>query len=106
AWCMDALHLNRIKADCAGFGALGAKAVAKGLLGVLRQQLLELGLGLLMVAVGCPGAQVDCRALGPQIGGGHVDDFDGCEARTWRLDAEQERWLAALHAAPELLFCG
>ncbi|UPK09248.1 hypothetical protein IVA93_23055 [Bradyrhizobium sp. 155] len=38
---MDGLHLHRIKADRAGLGALGANAVAKRLLGVLGQQLLE-----------------------------------------------------------------
>jgi hypothetical protein len=44
------------------------------------------------------------RALGPGIGGGHVDDADGRNARPRRLDPKQVRGLAALHAAPEFLF--
>jgi hypothetical protein len=38
--------------------------------------------------------------------GGHVDDFDGGQPRSRGLDAEQDRGLAALHAAPELLLGG
>ncbi len=48
---MEALHLNRIKANAAGFGALGAKAVAVRFLGVLGHELLELGLGQLVLAM-------------------------------------------------------
>ena len=47
--CMTGLHVKEVKTDGAGFGALGAHAMADGFLGVLRHQLLELGLGRLML---------------------------------------------------------
>ncbi|MGY4237907.1 hypothetical protein ACVIIW_006854 [Bradyrhizobium sp. USDA 4449] len=103
---MDALHLNPIEAVRAGFGALGAKAMADRFLGVLGHQLLELGLGPLVLAMGRAGPQIARRTLGPQIGRGHVDHLDRCEPRPRSLDVEQDRWLAALDAAPELSFGG
>ena len=77
--------------------------MAARLLGILRHKLLQLGFRDLMLAVGLSGAQIGCRKLRPQIGRSHVDDLDGLQPRTRRFDVEQERRLAALDAAPELL---
>src|SRR5207302_5106611 len=66
--CMARLRAQKVKADGAGFGALGAHAMADRLLGVLRHQPLQLGLGLLMLEIGRPGAGKDAGELGPGIG--------------------------------------
>src|SRR5216684_6144616 len=47
--CMGGLHGEDIKADGAGFGAAGTDAVADTLLGVFREEHLELRLGTLML---------------------------------------------------------
>jgi hypothetical protein len=47
--CMISLFSDHIKADGAGFGALGTDAVTNRLLGILRHQALKLALGLLML---------------------------------------------------------
>ena len=42
----------------------------------------------------------------PGIGSAHIDDPDGLDAWSGRLDTEEARGLAALDAAPELLLSG
>src|SRR5437016_63869 len=101
--CMTALYLQEIEAHRAGLGALGANPMADRLLGVLRHQGLEFGLGLLVLEEGRPGRAEHRGKLSPGIGGGHVDDADGRNARAGRLDPKEARGLATLHAAPELL---
>src|SRR5437899_814871 len=101
--CTAALHLQEIEAHRAGLGALGADPMADRFLGILRHQALQLGLGLLVLEEGHPGRTEHCGKLGPGVGGGHVDDADGRNARPGRLDPKKARGLAALHTAPELL---
>ena len=80
--------------------------MADRLLGVLRHQLLQVGLGALVLLVGRAGPAVGGGKLRPGVGGAHIDDPDGLQPRSWRLDAEQPGRLAVLDAAPELLLCG
>ena len=100
------LHIQEIEADGAGLRALGANPVADRLLGVLGHQPLELDLGPLMLEEGGAGGAEHASELSPGIGGAHIDDPDGFYARSGRLDTEEARGLAALHAAPELLLSG
>jgi hypothetical protein len=53
--------VHGVKTDRPGFGALGSEAMADGLPGVLRHQLLQLGLGPFMRLMG---------GTGPAVGGG------------------------------------
>ena len=76
--------------------------MADRLLGVLRHQALELGLGLLVFEIGRAGAGKDAGELRPGVGRTHVDDADRLDPRLWRLDTEQARRLTAFDAAPEL----
>ena len=78
--------------------------MAGRLLGVFRDELLQLRLGELMVAVGGACPQIGRRKIGPKIGGRHIDDLDGFQPRARRFDVEQNWWLAGLDAAPEFLF--
>ena len=80
--------------------------MADRLLGVFRHQALELGFGPLCSR---KAARVRAEYAGefrPGIGRAHVDDPDSLDPRPRRLDAEQARRFAALHAAPELLLRG
>src|SRR5450631_3886289 len=75
--CMVCLQLNDLEADRAGFGAFGPQAVPQGFLGVFRHQLLQLGLGALMLLVGRAGPSVGGRELRPTVRRTHIDDSDG-----------------------------
>src|SRR5438105_1505974 len=79
--CTAALRVEAIEAHRAGPGALGANPVADCLLGILRNQSLEFGLGLLVLEEGRPSRAEDGGELGPGIGGGHVDDRESRNAR-------------------------
>src|ERR1035437_834415 len=104
--CMVRLHLHHLKADRPRFGPFGAQAMAGRLLGILRDQLLQVSLGALMFLVGRSGAPEGDRELCPAVRGTHIDDTDRLQPRPWRLDPEQPGLLAAHHAAPELLLSG
>src|SRR6266850_6630979 len=103
---MAALHVQDIKAHCTGFGTLGSDAMPDCLLGVLRHEPLELRLGGLVLEIGLARAPEHAGEFRPGVGRAHVDDANGLNARPWRLGAEEARGLAALDAAPELLFRG
>ena len=72
------------------------------LFGILGDEPLQLGLGLLMFEVGLPGAGKDTGELCPGIGGGHIDHTHRRDPRLWRLNAKGFWFLAALDTAPEL----
>ena len=55
--------------------------MADRLLGILRHQALELGLGLFVFEMGRPGPGKDAGEFRPGIGGAHVDDADRLDAR-------------------------
>ena len=74
------------------------------LLGVLRHEALELGLGILMLEVGLSRSPKHAGEFGPSVRRAHVDDPHRLDAGPRRLDAEEARGLAAFHAAPEFLF--
>src|SRR5262249_55771655 len=93
---------QKIEADRAGFGALGADAMADRLFGILRHEGLELCPRLFVFGMCRAGAGKDAGEFGPSIGRGHVDDADGVEPRLGRLDPEYLRLLTALDTAPEL----
>jgi hypothetical protein len=46
---------QKIEADGAGFGALGPNSMAYRFFGILRHEDFELGLGLFVFEVRCPG---------------------------------------------------
>ena len=89
AWLASASR--RSKLIGAGFRALGADAMADRLLGVLRHQRLEFGLGLFVLEMGCRVSRKDAGKLRPGIGGAHIDDPDRLDPRLRRLDPEQAR---------------
>src|ERR1019366_10206062 len=104
--CITGLYFMELKTDGAGFGAFGPHAMANGFPGVLRHQLLQLGLGRVMIEIGPPGPAKHPGEFRPGIGRTHIDDPDSLDPRPRRLDIEQMRCLAGLHAAPELLLGG
>jgi hypothetical protein len=101
--CIADLHFEEIEADGAGFRTLGAEPMPSRLLGVLRHQAFQFGLGVLVLQEGRPGLAKDGGEFRPGIGRTHVDDADGLDAGPRRVGAEQPRGLTALNAAPELL---
>jgi hypothetical protein len=80
--------------------------VPYGLLGVLRHQGLQLGLGGLVFRIGRSGAAEDTGEFGLGIGRAHVDNPHRLNAGARWLGVEETRGLAVLDAAPELLFRG
>src|SRR5271163_4193398 len=70
--CMTGLQIKKVKADGAGFGALGPQTMAVGLFGVFRDQFLQFRLGALMFLIGGPGAAEGGRQLRPAIGRAHI----------------------------------
>src|SRR4051794_13757922 len=99
---MTGLRLLEIKANRAGFRAFGPDSMADSFLGVLRHQLLELGLSGVVFGMGAAGLTKHGCELGPGIGCAHIDDSDRLEFCPRRLDTEHARGLARLDAAPEL----
>ena len=104
--CMAALDLEQIEADGARFRTPGADAVADRLLGILRHQGFQFGLGSLVLEKCSPRAAKYTRKLRPGIGCAHVDDPHRLDSRPGRLDTEEARGLAALDAAPEFFLRG
>src|SRR5450631_1040515 len=104
--CIGQLRVHEVKTDGARFGALGAQTVPGGFLGVLRHQLLQLGLDALVLLIGRAGAAVGGGEFRPGVRRTHIDDPDRLQPRPWGLDPEQPWCLAVLDAAPELLFRG
>src|SRR5258708_21282137 len=74
--CMVRLHFEEIEADGAGFGALGPEAMPDRLLGVLRHQALQLGLGVLVLEKSHSALPKHPGELRPGIGRAHVDNAD------------------------------
>src|SRR6202035_223946 len=70
--CTATLHAEDIKAHRPRLRALGPDAMADRLLGILRHQTLQFGLGLFMVEMGRTGPRKHCGKLGPGIGRAHV----------------------------------
>ena len=77
---------NRSKEDRTGFGAFSPQAVANRVLGVFRDQLLQVGLGNLMLLVGRAGPAKDGCKFRPGIGGTHIDDSNRFQAGVGGLD--------------------
>src|SRR5437660_5581064 len=71
--CMAGLHVEEIEAHRTRLGPLGADAVPNRLLGVLRHQRLEFGLGPLVLEERRAGRAEDAGELRPRIGRAHVD---------------------------------
>src|SRR5271166_395757 len=92
---------EKIKADRARLRPLGPDAMARGFLGVLRHQGLELGLGPLMVEEGGAGGAEETGELGPGIRLAHVDDANPFDPWSRRLDPVRSRGIPGLNAAPE-----
>src|SRR3954453_16181315 len=66
--CMTDLHVMKVEADRARFGAFGPDAMPNRFLGVLWHQLLELGLGGVVFGVGAAGLTKHAGEFGPGIG--------------------------------------
>ena len=76
---------------------------------LVRNELVEalkLDLGPLMLEEGGARRPEQPNEVRPGVRSTHIDDPDGFYARSGRLDTEEARGLAALHAAPELLLSG
>src|ERR1700724_2516446 len=69
--CMDPLPLHEVEAHRPGFAELGPNAVAKGLLGVLGHEALELGVGFLVLEKGMARVAVQASELAPGVRGAH-----------------------------------
>src|SRR6516225_6167829 len=100
--CTAIFHLKDIKADGTGFGALGAKAMTDGFLGILRHQGLKLRLGSLMLQKRFPGAAKETGKFRPGVRRTHIDNPDRLDPRLGWLNTKEVRRLAALDTAPEL----
>ncbi len=74
--------------------------------GIFRDQLFQVCLSPFMFLVGGTGPPIGRSKLRPGIGGAHIDNTDGLQPRSRRLDPKQPGLLPAPHAAPELLFGG
>src|SRR5215212_2857786 len=72
-------HLLQIKADRAGFRALGPDAMPNRFPGVLRHQLLKLGFCGVVFGMGEAGLTKHAGEFGPGIGRTHVDDADSLD---------------------------
>src|SRR5262249_25845156 len=79
---MGGLALQHIKAHRPRFRALCSHAVPDGLLGILRHQGLELGLGPFVVEKCAASVAEERGELRPGIRRTHIDDADGLDAWT------------------------
>src|SRR3954453_5594578 len=102
---MTGLRLLEIKTNGAGFRAFSPDSMPKGFPGVLRHQLLELGLCGVVFGMGAAGPTKHAGEFGPRVGRAHVHDSDCLNLCPGRLDVKQARGLARLDAAPELSLC-
>ena len=66
---MASLRFEDVEADCARFRVAGPDPVPYRLLGVLRNEPLELGLGLVVLGMGVPGPQKDAGEFRPAVRG-------------------------------------
>src|SRR5439155_10597237 len=89
--CMTDLRLIKIKADRAGFRALGADAMPDRLLGVRRHQSLQLGLCGVVLEIRRAGLTKHASKFRPGIGCTHVHDPHRLDPGPGRLDPEQAR---------------
>src|ERR1700759_5656201 len=71
--CMAGLHVQHVEAHRARFRALGPDPMSDPLLGVLGHQVLELGLGPLVLEKARSGGAEESGEFGPGIGRAHVD---------------------------------
>jgi hypothetical protein len=63
-------------------------------------------LGTFVLLIGRPGPAIDGCELGLGVRGAHIDDANGFQPGTGRLDPEQPGLIAAHHTAPELFLGG
>src|SRR6516225_12420811 len=68
--CIGDLH--ELEADGTGFGAFGPQAMPQGFLSILGDELLEVGLGRLMVLMGRAGLAIDAGQVRPAVRGAHI----------------------------------
>src|ERR1700730_18950741 len=66
--CITGLHGMEFQTDSAGFGAFSAHAMATCFPGVLRHQLLQLGLRRVMIEIGSSRAAKHSGTFRPRIG--------------------------------------
>src|ERR1019366_8504254 len=100
---MTDLHVHEIEADRTSLGSARADAMAKGFLGILRHQRLELALGPFVIEIGRTRATKAPNNLCPRIRAAHVDDPYGFNSGSWRLGIEQPGWLSGLNRSPKRL---
>src|SRR6266853_6510069 len=87
--CIAGLHFEEIEADGAGFRAFRPDSVSGRLLGVLRHQRLQFGLGVLVLQECRSGLAKHTSEFGPSVGRAHVDDANGLDTGPRRLGTEQ-----------------
>ena len=100
AW--PASRSQELEADRSRFGPLGPDAMPDRFLGVLRHELFQLRLGILVFQEGRMGAPENAGKFRPRIRGAHVDDADRLDPDLRRFCQEEARGLAGFDAAPEL----
>src|SRR3954453_22158009 len=86
--CMLGLRFMHIKTDGTRFGAFGANPMADRFLGILWDELLQLGLRRVVFGMCAAGLTKHGCEFGPGIGCTHVNDSDGLYLCARRLDAE------------------
>ena len=74
------------------------------LLGVLGDELLQLGLGALVISMRRRVRRYVAARSAQRLDGAHIHDLDGFQPRPGRFDPEQGRGIASLHTSPELSF--
>src|SRR6266851_1037783 len=79
--CIGQIRIHEVKADGTRLRALGAQAVSDRLLGVLRHQLLQLGLSALVLLIGRAGPAIGGCEFRPRVGRAHIDDPDRFQSR-------------------------
>src|SRR6516225_2311608 len=102
--CMGRLQVKEIKAHCARLRAPCPQPMADCLLGILRKQGLELAFRPLVLEVSRPGPAKQRRELRPAVGGAHIHNANGFDARAWWFGIDEVGCFPGLDTAPELLF--
>src|SRR6516162_3234369 len=86
--CIGRLQVEEIKTHCSRLRAPRPQPMADCLLGILRQQGLELALGSLVLEVSRPGPAKQRRAFRPAVARAHIDHANGFDARARSLGTD------------------
>jgi hypothetical protein len=99
---MAILSINKVKGDGPRFRALGPHPMANRLLRIFWHKPFQFRLGALVFKKCGVSSAKGVGEFCPGVRRAHIHDADRRNARFRRPDTEEGRWIAALHAAPEL----